>query len=86
MRNLDTSVYRTISTAMPEIIAENKKMTGIMSEPHHSRDFSEPNTKPTYPCRPWAAGMPTIASVSIHFSSYDRAFSEVSSDHSVMAR
>src|SRR5674476_1224512 len=71
-----------ITSAVPEMIAENRKMTGIRSEDHHSRDFNEPNTNPTYPCKPCAPGIPMIAKANSHFWSYLIALSDTSSDPS----
>ena len=46
-RTFHTATYRITSSATPETMAESRKMMGIRSDDHHSRDLSEPKMKPT---------------------------------------
>ena len=58
LRSLLSSMYSSITAAMPDTIAEKMKTTGISGDDHHGFAFTEPKMKPTYPCSRNADGMP----------------------------
>src|SRR5688572_22350552 len=52
--------YISITSAIPDTIAENRNTIGIIGVDHHGFAFTDPKMNPTYPWRRNADGMPTI--------------------------
>ena len=53
-------MYRRMTSATPDTIAEKRKTIGIRTLLHHGFALMEPKMNPTYPCRRKADGMPMI--------------------------
>ena len=46
-RSRETTMYTSITSAIPETMAENRKTTGISGVDHHGLALTEPKRKPT---------------------------------------
>ena len=81
-----TSMYSSITSAMPDTIAEKMNTTGISGVDHHGFAFTDPKMNPTYPCNRNAEGMPMTVISQPAFSSIARARSLTFVDPSVITR
>src|SRR3954449_12415205 len=77
------AMYSSITTAMPDTIAENKNTTGISGDDHHGFAFTDPKMKPTYPCNKNADGIPINVTMYPTRSSIASALGLMLSDPSV---
>ena len=78
------SMYSSITSAIPETMAEKIKTTGINGVDHHGLAFIEPKMNPTYPCSRKAEGIPITVINHPAFSSIARARSLMFVDPSVI--
>jgi hypothetical protein len=66
-------MYSSITSAMPDTMAEKRKTIGMSGVDHQGFALTEPKMKPTYPCRRNAEGIPITVSVYPMRSSTRRA-------------
>ena len=77
-------MYMSITRAIPETMAENRKTIGISGVDHQGLALTEPKMKPTYPWSRNAEGTPMIVMRRASFSSISRERGEMVSTPRLM--